>query len=45
MNITVERPGLVAWRRRNELRQGSTARPHRNEKAYVRKVKHSKRES
>lgn len=39
-----ERPGLQAWRRRNELRQGARAQPHRNRKRYRRKPKHTKRD-
>ncbi len=38
-----ERPDLVAWRRRNALRQCNAAQPVRNKRKYRRGAKHRKR--
>ena len=35
-----DRPDLVAWRHRHELRRSSAAQQHRSVKQYTRKQKH-----
>ncbi|WP_459545129.1 hypothetical protein [Nocardia sp. X0981] len=37
---TAERPDLIAWRRRHELRRSNAAGPVKSRRAYRRKAKH-----
>ncbi|NKY44101.1 hypothetical protein [Nocardia cerradoensis] len=39
-----ERPDLVAWRRRHELRRSAAAQPVANKRTYRRTVKHRDRQ-